>query len=67
MLAVLVIVLVLIGHLRRTGIGRMIIGVRENEPAAAAVHGLADAGEAHRVRGRRVSSPDSAARSSAAR
>jgi ABC-type branched-subunit amino acid transport system ATPase component/ABC-type branched-subunit amino acid transport system permease subunit len=36
-LAILVIVLILIGHLRRTGIGRMIIAVRENEPAAAAV------------------------------
>ena len=31
------IVLVLVGHLRRTGIGRTIIGVRENEPAAAAL------------------------------
>jgi ABC-type branched-subunit amino acid transport system ATPase component/ABC-type branched-subunit amino acid transport system permease subunit len=36
-LAVLVIVLLLVGHLRRTGIGRTIIGVRENEPAAQAV------------------------------
>jgi ABC-type branched-subunit amino acid transport system ATPase component/ABC-type branched-subunit amino acid transport system permease subunit len=36
-LAVLVIVLVLVGHLRRTGIGRSIIGVRENEAAAAAL------------------------------
>ncbi|HWS44872.1 MAG TPA: ABC transporter permease, partial [Acidimicrobiia bacterium] len=36
-LAVLIVVLVLVGHLRRTGIGRMIIGVRENEPAAAAL------------------------------
>ncbi|HEY7138308.1 MAG TPA: branched-chain amino acid ABC transporter permease/ATP-binding protein [Acidimicrobiia bacterium] len=35
-LAALVIVLVLVGHLRRTGIGRAIIGVRENEPAASA-------------------------------
>ncbi len=35
-LAALVVVLVLVGHLRRTGIGRMIIGVRENEPAASA-------------------------------
>ncbi|HEY3722252.1 MAG TPA: branched-chain amino acid ABC transporter permease/ATP-binding protein [Acidimicrobiia bacterium] len=35
-LAVLVIVLILAGHLRRTGIGRSIIGVRENEPAASA-------------------------------
>ena len=36
-LASLVIVLVLVGHLRRTGIGRAIIGVRENERAAAAL------------------------------
>jgi ABC-type branched-subunit amino acid transport system ATPase component len=36
-LAVLVVVLVLAGHLRRTGIGRTIIGVRENEPAASAL------------------------------
>jgi ABC-type branched-subunit amino acid transport system ATPase component/ABC-type branched-subunit amino acid transport system permease subunit len=35
-LAALVIVLLLVGHLRRTGVGRMIIGVRENEPAASA-------------------------------
>ncbi len=33
----LVIVLAVAGHLRRTGIGRTIIGVRENEPAAAAL------------------------------
>ena len=33
----LVLVLAIAGHLRRTGIGRMIIGVRENEPAAAAL------------------------------
>ena len=36
-LACLVIVLAVAGHLRRTGIGRSIIGVRENEPAAAAL------------------------------
>ena len=36
-LAALVIVLVVVGHLRRTGIGRTIIGVRENEPAASAL------------------------------
>ena len=36
-LASLVIVLVLVGHLRRTGIGRAIIGVRENERAASAL------------------------------
>ncbi len=36
-LAILVVVLVLVGHLRRTGIGRAIIGVRENEAAAAAL------------------------------
>ncbi|HEX7521600.1 MAG TPA: ATP-binding cassette domain-containing protein [Acidimicrobiia bacterium] len=36
-LAALVIVLLVVGHLRRTGIGRSIIGVRENEPAAAAL------------------------------
>ena len=36
-LASLVIVLVLVGHLRRSGIGRAIIGVRENERAAAAL------------------------------
>ncbi|MBV8950731.1 MAG: ATP-binding cassette domain-containing protein [Actinobacteria bacterium] len=35
-LAVLVIVLLVVGHLRRTGVGRRIIGVRENEPAASA-------------------------------
>jgi ABC-type branched-subunit amino acid transport system ATPase component/ABC-type branched-subunit amino acid transport system permease subunit len=35
-LAALVGVLLLVGHLRRTGIGRTIIGVRENEPAASA-------------------------------
>ena len=44
----------LVGHLRRTGIGRAIIGVRENEAGAAGAHGLADAREAHRVRARRV-------------
>ncbi len=33
----LVVVLAVAGHLRRTGIGRTIIGVRENEPAAAAL------------------------------
>jgi ABC-type branched-subunit amino acid transport system ATPase component/ABC-type branched-subunit amino acid transport system permease subunit len=36
-LAGLVIVLIFVGHLRRTGVGRMIIGVRENESAAAAL------------------------------
>ena len=36
-LACLVIVLAVAGHLRRTGIGRTIIGVRENEPAVAAL------------------------------
>jgi ABC-type branched-subunit amino acid transport system ATPase component/ABC-type branched-subunit amino acid transport system permease subunit len=36
-LGVLVVVLVLVGHLRRTGVGRSIIGVRENEAAAAAL------------------------------
>jgi len=36
-LACLVLVLVVAGHIRRTGIGRMIIGVRENEPAASAL------------------------------
>jgi ABC-type branched-subunit amino acid transport system ATPase component/ABC-type branched-subunit amino acid transport system permease subunit len=36
-LAVLVVVLVLVGHLKRTGIGRTIVGVRENELAAAAM------------------------------
>jgi ABC-type branched-subunit amino acid transport system ATPase component/ABC-type branched-subunit amino acid transport system permease subunit len=36
-LAALVIVLLVVGHLRRTGIGRRIIGVRENEPAASAL------------------------------
>jgi ABC-type branched-subunit amino acid transport system ATPase component/ABC-type branched-subunit amino acid transport system permease subunit len=35
-LGVLVLVLVLVGHLRRTGIGRAIVGVRENEAGAAA-------------------------------
>ena len=37
MLFCLVVVLAVAGHLRRTGIGRTIIGVRENEPAAAAL------------------------------
>jgi ABC-type branched-subunit amino acid transport system ATPase component/ABC-type branched-subunit amino acid transport system permease subunit len=36
-LIVLVAVLVLVGHLKRTGVGRMIVGVRENELAAAAM------------------------------
>jgi ABC-type branched-subunit amino acid transport system ATPase component/ABC-type branched-subunit amino acid transport system permease subunit len=36
-LACLVLVLVLVGHLRRSGIGRTIIGVRENERAASAL------------------------------
>jgi ABC-type branched-subunit amino acid transport system ATPase component/ABC-type branched-subunit amino acid transport system permease subunit len=36
-LGILVIVLLVAGHIRKTGIGRMIIGVRENEPAAAAL------------------------------
>ncbi len=36
-LAVLVVILVLVGHLRRTGIGRAIVGVRENEANAAAL------------------------------
>ena len=36
-LVCLVIVLAMAGHLRRTGIGRTIIGVRENEPAVAAL------------------------------
>jgi ABC-type branched-subunit amino acid transport system ATPase component/ABC-type branched-subunit amino acid transport system permease subunit len=35
-LACLVLVLLLVGHLRRTGIGRMIVGVRENEHGASA-------------------------------
>ncbi|MCU1456693.1 MAG: transporter related [Actinomycetia bacterium] len=35
-LGALVLVLVVVGHLRRSGIGRRIIGVRENEPAASA-------------------------------
>ena len=37
MLIILVVVLLLVGHLRRTGIGRTIIGVRENELAASAM------------------------------
>ena len=37
MLFVLVVVLLLVGHLKRTGIGRMIVGVRENELAASAM------------------------------
>ncbi len=36
-LAVLALVLLLIGHLRRTGIGRSIIGIRENEAMASAL------------------------------
>jgi ABC-type branched-subunit amino acid transport system ATPase component/ABC-type branched-subunit amino acid transport system permease subunit len=35
-LGTLVLVLLLVGHLRRTGIGRAIVGVRENEAGAAA-------------------------------
>ena len=35
-LGILVLVLLLVGHLRRTGIGRAIVGVRENEAGAAA-------------------------------
>jgi len=35
-LGTLVVVLLLVGHLRRTGIGRAIVGVRENESGAAA-------------------------------
>jgi ABC-type branched-subunit amino acid transport system ATPase component/ABC-type branched-subunit amino acid transport system permease subunit len=35
--AVLIVVLVLVGHLRRTGIGRAIVGVRENEANASAL------------------------------
>jgi ABC-type branched-subunit amino acid transport system ATPase component/ABC-type branched-subunit amino acid transport system permease subunit len=35
--AVLIIVLLVVGHLRRTGIGRAIVGVRENENNAAAL------------------------------
>jgi ABC-type branched-subunit amino acid transport system ATPase component/ABC-type branched-subunit amino acid transport system permease subunit len=35
-LGTLVIVLLLVGHLRRTGIGRAIVGVRENEAGASA-------------------------------
>jgi ABC-type branched-subunit amino acid transport system ATPase component/ABC-type branched-subunit amino acid transport system permease subunit len=36
-LACLVLVLAVAGHLRRTGVGRIIIGVRENEEGAAAL------------------------------
>jgi ABC-type branched-subunit amino acid transport system ATPase component/ABC-type branched-subunit amino acid transport system permease subunit len=36
-LFVLVLVLLLVSHLKRTGIGRMIVGVRENELGAAAM------------------------------
>jgi ABC-type branched-subunit amino acid transport system ATPase component/ABC-type branched-subunit amino acid transport system permease subunit len=36
-LIILVAVLLLVGHLRRTGIGRQIVGVRENELAASAM------------------------------
>jgi ABC-type branched-subunit amino acid transport system ATPase component/ABC-type branched-subunit amino acid transport system permease subunit len=36
-LAVLVVMMIVVGHLRRTGVGRAIIGVRENEQAAAAL------------------------------
>jgi ABC-type branched-subunit amino acid transport system ATPase component/ABC-type branched-subunit amino acid transport system permease subunit len=36
-LAVLVIVMIVAGRVRRSGIGRMIVGVRENEQAAAAL------------------------------
>jgi ABC-type branched-subunit amino acid transport system ATPase component/ABC-type branched-subunit amino acid transport system permease subunit len=36
-LFLLVVILAMAGHLRRTGIGRTIIGVRENEPAVSAL------------------------------
>lgn len=36
-LLALVVVLLALGHLRRSGVGRMIVGVRENEQAAAAM------------------------------
>ncbi|HEU5306939.1 MAG TPA: ATP-binding cassette domain-containing protein, partial [Acidimicrobiia bacterium] len=36
-LFVLVVVLLLVGHIKRTGVGRMIVGVRENELAASAM------------------------------
>jgi ABC-type branched-subunit amino acid transport system ATPase component/ABC-type branched-subunit amino acid transport system permease subunit len=36
-LLVLTAVLLLVGHLKRTGIGRMVVGVRENENAASAM------------------------------
>ncbi len=36
-LTVLVVVLLVVGHIKRTGIGRIIVGVRENEHAAAAM------------------------------
>lgn len=36
-LLLLVVVLLAVGHLRRSGVGRMIVGVRENEQAAAAM------------------------------
>jgi len=48
-LACLVLVLVVAGHIRRTGIGRMIIGVRRTSPRGRRSR-LADASEAHRVR-----------------
>jgi ABC-type branched-subunit amino acid transport system ATPase component/ABC-type branched-subunit amino acid transport system permease subunit len=36
-LGALVVILLLVGHLRRTGVGRAIVGVRENEANAAAL------------------------------
>jgi len=36
-LFILALVLLIVGHIKRTGIGRMIVGVRENELAAAAM------------------------------
>ena len=44
----------LVGHLRRTGIGRMIVGVRENEHGGRGDDRVARAREADRVRARRV-------------
>ncbi len=52
-LFMLMVVLVLVGHLKRTGIGRMIVGVRENELAASAMT-VSPAREAHLLRARRL-------------
>ena len=66
-LAVLVVALVVVSRLRRSGIGRTTIAVRDNADTGGGVHGRRGRVEAPRVRARRRSSPASAARCSRAR